>query len=140
MAAVTIADVHALLIDQGKALGQISAHLARLNSRTGYLEKREGIHSNKLEDHGGKIADFMARITAVEQVTAVRDGYQDTSIREAKLQSWESAVEARDLGHELRGWVHNLTRDLMRSLLMALVIVVVLLLALAALLAIAGLI
>ena len=136
MAAVTIADVYALLLEQGKALGQINAHLACLNSRTGYLEKREGIHSGKLEDHGGKIADFLARIMAVEQVTAVRDGYQDTSIREAKLQSWESAVEARDLGHELRGWLH----DLMRSVLMALVIVVVLLLALAALLAIAGLI
>ena len=134
--AVTIADVYALLLEQGKALGQIKEHLARLNSRTGYLEKREGVHSNKLEDHGGKIADFMARITAVEQVTEVRDGYQDASIREAKLQSWESAVEARDLGHELRGWLH----DLMRSVLMALVIVVVLLLALAALLAIAGLI
>ena len=133
---VSTADVYALLQDLGKELGEIRQLFVKVDARTCYLESRDQKHSSKLEDHDGRIAEFMARITAVEQVTAVRDGYHEKEIRENKTQSWESRTEALDTAHELRGWL----RDLVRSLLMALVIAVVVLLVLAGLLTRAGLI
>ena len=133
---VSTADVYALLQQLSRELSEIRQLFVKVDAKTCYLESRDKKHSNKLEDHDGRIAEFMARITAVEQVTAVRDGYHEKEIEESKAQSWESRTEALDTAHELRGWI----RDLVRSLLMALVIAVVILLVLAALLATAGLI
>lgn len=123
----SIEDVQKELRDGQK---ETNKHLVQLNGtvgmhgqQIGYLERRDQVKSGKLDDHDGQIAQFMARLAVVERVTEVRDEHLRDGVREAKTQSWEGGVEARDLGRELRGWAGKALLFMAAAFIVALLVV-----------------
>lgn len=75
---------------------ETNIHLARMNGTVIELQRRSGLHSGKLDDHDGLVAQLVARLAVVERVTEIRDEHQAQGIRNAAGDAWEARVVAGD--------------------------------------------
>jgi hypothetical protein len=86
-------EVMPVLRDHGEHLSNINAQLARQNERIAHAEERGRVHSQKLNEHSGQLADVCTDVRVIQAMTsghgkqqqAQRDKIWALSIELAKL-------------------------------------------------------